>query len=201
MSSDLNTNRYDRIIRRVGNMVGAGSRVSEVLSELFPVIDLERVPAELLLLGGTRTAMGGGALSATAAVAGKGQLFNPADSGMLITITDIWISCSSSVVIRWGRSNVSFAARISTETFTDSRNPVVNLPVGQIHQLNVAAFANATNQVRVLASDPLHISPRKAIAILSPGFGFEVGSGTVNVTVNYGFNWRERVAEQSELSV
>lgn len=201
MSSDLNTNRYDRIIRRVGNMVGSGSRVSEVLSELFPTIDLENVPAELLILGGTRICMGGGFIAAASSVAPKFQLFNPPGSNVLITMTRIWFTVDAAVIHRWGRSNVSFANNIATAVFTDTRNPVTNLPVGQIHTANLAALASATNQVRMLGNTPANIENENGLCVLSPGFGFEIGSGSVNVNASCGFNWRERVAEQSELSI
>jgi len=201
VTTEIQQNRYDQLLRRVGGLIGPGAKVSEVLAELFPMIDVENVPAELLILAGTRTCMGGGAVSGAAGTAPKFQLFNPVGSGMIITITRIVFSVNGDVIHRWGRSNVSFAARISTETFTDTRNPVVNLPVGQIHQVAAAALASATMQARVLALTANEIWDQNAVAILSPGFGFEIGSGSNNVTASCAFNWRERVAEASELSL
>ncbi len=48
MGQELQQNRYDQLIRRVGGIIGPGSKVVEALGELFPVIDVENVPGELL---------------------------------------------------------------------------------------------------------------------------------------------------------
>jgi len=201
MSGEIQQNRYDQILRRVCGMIGTGSKVAEGLAELFPTIDVERVPAELLILGGTRTCMGGGTIVAAAGTAAKAQLFNPDDSGMLIILTDIWVGFAGLTVVRWGLSNVSFAARITTERFTDTRKSFTALPVGQVHQKAEVALATATNQTRVLGNVDLHIQPKGAVTILSPGRGFEIGAGANNVQIHFGFNWRERTAEPSELNL
>ena len=54
---EVQQNRWDQLIRRVSGSIGPGSRVSETLSELLPVMDVERVPGELLRLMGTDVAM------------------------------------------------------------------------------------------------------------------------------------------------
>jgi len=201
VTTEIQQNRYDALLRRVAGIIGPGSKVSEVLTELFPTFDVENVPGELLLLAGTRTCMGGGTVGAVVAESPKFQLFNPPDSGMLITMTRMWFSSNAALVHRWGRSNGSFAARISTEVYTDTRNPVANLPVGQIHQLSSAVLATATNQARVLSHTSLEFWNENGLVILSPGFGFEVGAGSSNVSGFFGCNWRERVAEASELTL
>ena len=201
MSDEIQQTRYDRLIRRVAGIIGPGSKVSQVITELFPMIDVERVPPELLILMGTKICMGGGTTVATAGQAGKAQLFNPPDSGMIITLTDIVCSQTLTDVIRWGRSSVTFNARITTEVFTDFRNDPVSRPVGQVHQKIEAALASATNQVRIPGNNELHIQPKNSICVLSPGFGFEIGCGVFNAAFHFGFNWRERPIEPSELNI
>lgn len=201
MTTEIQQNRYDALLRRVGGLIGPGSKVSEVLAELFPMIDVENVPGELLILAGTRICMGGGSQSAVALEAPRWQLFNPADSGMLITLTRITISANTTTNHRWGRSNVSLAAPIATEVFTDTRNPVANLPVGQVHQETNTALASGTNQAQSLANRATIIDNQNGICVLSPGFGFEVGTAGLNLAAACGFNWRERVAEPSELNL
>jgi len=202
LTTEIQQNRYDQLLRRVSGIIGPGSKVSEVLSELFPMIDVEDVPAELLILMGTRTASGGTSVAAEAAVAPKFQLFNPDDSNVIITISRIIFSANTTVVARWGRSTAIFAAtRLGNEEFNDTRNPVANRPVGELRVLAVAGLANGANQMRTLASDPIQIRNENSVAVLSPGFGYEVGSTTVNVGAAATFYWRERVAEQSELNL
>ena len=201
MSDEIQQTRYDRLIRRVAGIIGPGSKVSQVITELFPMIDVENVPPELLILMGTKICMGGGTTAAVAGQSGKAQLFNPPDSGMIITLTDITCSASTLTTMRWGRSNVSFAARITTEVFTDFRNDPVSRPIGQVHQKTEAALASATNQARLLSFTPLLIQPKNSVCVLSPGFGFEVGSSVQNTSFHFGFNWRERAVEPSELKV
>ena len=201
MTTEIQQNRYDQLLRRVCGMIGTGSKVAEGLSELFPTIDVERVPAELLILMGTRTCMGGGTITGAAGQAGKAQLFNPVDSGMLITLTDIHISCGVNTTVRWGVANQILGGHIQTQRFTDTRKSFTQLPVGQVHQLSAVALAPATNQTRVLAVTDLWIQTKGAIAILSPGHGLTVGVDENATTIFFGFNWRERPAEPSELEL
>jgi len=201
VSDEIQQNRYDQLLRRVAGIIGPGSKVSQVITELFPMIDVENVPSELLLLAGTRICMGGGTTAGVVGQSGRAQLFNPLGSGALITLTDIFVSGTSTTTVRWGRSNVSFAARITTEVFTDFRNDVGSRPIGQIHQDTSVALATATNQTRILVNVNLHIQPKNDICVLSPGFGFEIGLATQNTAFLFGFNWRERAAQPSELEI
>ena len=201
MSDEIQQTRYDRLIRRVAGIIGPGSKVSQVITELFPMIDVENVPPELLILMGTQICMGGGSLGPIAGQACKGQLFNPVGSGIIITLTTIVVSHNVTGPMRWGRSGVVFGINIGTETFTDTRNDVTSRPVGEIHQKIEVALASGTNQTILISNTPLHIQPTNSICVLSPGFGFEVGSGVNNTEFHYGFNWRERPAEPSELNL
>jgi len=201
VGSDIQQTRYDQLVRRVGGIIGPGSKVAEVITELFPMLDLENLPSELLLLSGTRAAMGGGTLAATSGVSPKFQIFNPADSGHIVTLTRIWFTLGATTVHRWGRSSAVFATTvIDSEEFTDTRNPVANAPVAQLRALNVAALANAANQQQVLLHNTLDLTNANDLCVLSPGFGFEIGAGVTNVNAWCAFNWRERAAEQSELN-
>jgi len=56
--TELQQNRYDQLLRRVGDLKGPGSKVNDVLQELFPTIDVENVPGELLFLMGTHIGLG-----------------------------------------------------------------------------------------------------------------------------------------------
>jgi len=200
MTNEIQQNRYDRLLRRVAGIIGPGSKVSEVLTELFPVLDVESVPAELLILAGTNTAFGGGTITGAAAESPKAGLFNPAGSNTIITITDVYVVTSTSNVnVRWGLNTNELSGRIATERFTDTRNPFAQLPVAKVATESALALANATGQTRFDADTPFHLTGKNEVAMLRPGVGFEVGLQTVITTMWFTFYWRERAMETSEV--
>ena len=201
MTFEVQQTRWDRIIRRVSGSIGPGSRVGETLSELFPVLDVERVPGELLRLGGTFISFGGGSITSVAGQVPTAQLFNPADSGNLVTITSVRFSCGADTVVRWGISLAALGTAIGTERFRDTRDLVPQQPIAQVRQQSAVAFANAINQSQVLAGVDFKIQGPDTVMVLAPGTGFEIGSNQLVSTIFYGFEWRERAAEESELSL
>ena len=201
MSDEIQQNRYDQILRRVAGIIGPGSKVSQVITELFPMINVEDLPAELLLLGGTQICFGGGFIAADVAEGPTGQLFNPAGSNALITVTSVFLATNQTTIIGWGVVPVERGARISTETFRDTRNAVPNRPVGQIRQDSAVAFADGTNQIRQLTNDSFTLHDPNGICVLAPGTGFEIGARSVNTQFNFSIFWRERPALPSELNL
>jgi len=198
VTNEIQQNRYDRLLRRVAGIIGPGSKVSEVLSELFPVLDVESVPSELLILAGTRTAWGGGTVTGLAAEKPKMGLFNPAGSNTIITLTHVIASSPSASTFRWGINTNELSGLISTQIFGDTRNPLAQLPVGRIASESSAALANATGQQSVIARGPVHLSNPNDLAILRPGIGFEIGNNTNAAILFVTFYWRERPMETSE---
>jgi len=201
VGTEIQQNRYDQLMRRVGGLIGPGAKVAEVLAELFPVIDVERVPGELLILSGTRICIGGGQFSSAVGQSPKVQLFNPVDSGNLITVTRLVVSVSADATIRFGPVIVALTTGIGTETFRDMRLSLTQRPIGEIRQDTDVSLADGTGQVRVQASDPYTMQDENGIVVLPPGTGFEIGATTTNSTIAHAWNWRERVAEQSELNL
>jgi len=195
--SEVQQTRWDRIIRRVSGSVGTRSHVSETLSELFPMLDVENVPGELLLLGGTRLADGGGTI--VGADSPKCQLFNPADSGHLVTVTSVVMSTTTEDTLRWGTSNFELAAGIGTETFRDTRLQIPQQPIGGIRQEAAVALAPGTNQCRISANDPFQLSDPNGVEVLAPGTSLVFGLALAGNTLFYSFSWREREALSSEL--
>lgn len=193
-------NRWDQLIRRVSASVGPGSRVSETLTELFPVIDVERVPGELLLLGGTRLSSGASQITGAAGQSGRLQVFNPAGSNQIITVTSVVVSTTANDQIRIATSNTALTTGVGTEIFRDRRLPLTGRPTGQIRSDSLVALADGHLLVRVLASDNFSLEDENGLAVLPPGSGYEVGSQTNQIALTVSFLWRERAAEQSELS-
>jgi len=199
--TEIQQSRYDQLLRRVCDLKGPGSKVNDALTELFPMIDVENVPGELLMLAGTRICMGGGTLAGVAAQAITAQLFNPVDSGKLITVTRVYAAWLGSTTVRWGTTVVSLATPIGTERFRDTRLIVPAAPSGEIHQLSRVPLATGINQARLANNDTFELNDPNGVAVLAPGTGFEIGNATLDLDIHYGFNWRERVAEPSELNL
>lgn len=201
MSQELQQTRYDQLVRRVGGLIGPGSKVSEVLGELFPVVDLESVPGELLRLGGTFIAFGGASVTGAAGQSARLQLFNPAGSGKIVTMSHVDIGTQVTDVIRFGVVTTALATGLGTEVHRDLRSLPPLRPTGQIRSLSSVALAPATGQVRLLSNTSYRIEDPNSVAVLLPGSGFEVGNTAVAITVTATFFWRERVLEQSELNL
>jgi len=203
MTSEIQQNRYDMLIRRVGGLIGPGSKVSEVISELFPVFDVENMPGELLRLSGTRLCVGGGTLAGVVAEAPTAVLENPAGSNVLLTLERVDISPNVTTTMRWGMLNGfrATAVAIGTEIFRDVREFTPDQPTANVRQISEVPFASGINQTRLLANTNLTLDTPNSVCVLPPGTSFEIGVGGNNVGIFYTFWWRERVAEQSELNL
>jgi len=200
VTTEIQQNRYDRLLRRVAGIIGPGSKVSEVLAELFPMIDVENVPSELLILMGTNTAFGGGSIQGAAGENPKLGLFNPAGSNTIITITDVYMNQSTTnATVRWGLNVNQLANQITTQQFTDTRRAIANLPVGQVGTESAVAFAPGTGQLRLDADQLLHLEGKNDVAMLRPGMGFVIGTAFLTSTQFTTFYWRERTMEASEV--
>jgi len=200
VTDTIQQNRYDQLLRRVGGIIGPGSKVGAVVGDLFPMLDVERVPGELLALMGTHLAWGGTNQAGFAALTNQAQLFNPVDSGLLITVTRVDINSSSSQPIGMGVVT-TFLTPVPNEHFRDGRLGDT-LPAGQL-AINTAAAADPANQWvgRFQSPDFFKLRDDNGLAVLSPGTGLQITSFTVNTTLQIAWMWRERPAEQSELNL
>jgi len=200
MTNELQQTRYDRLVRRVGGIIGPGAKVAEALAELFPVIEVERVPMELYALMGTRAAQAGTSAIGTAGNFQRIQLFNPIDSGFLITLTDLSFSSSSIQDFRFGNVAFAEATHVATQRFVDSRFGVVTLPVGQLRRGVAAAVSPPGYDIHSIGNTPRQFHSDIGLAVLSPGTGFVVTNTITGNELTCSFMWRERPAEASELN-
>lgn len=201
MTNEIQQNRYDQTLRRITGIIGPGSKVAEVLTELFPVIDVERVPGELLILGGTD--LGGGAASLDGGVGNSSEIniHNPADSGKLITVTRYMLATSAAQSILVGYSLGVFGGLTNREFYRDLRRGDLFHPVGQIRTLAAPTFVPADMQFRMLPNTLVDISDENGIAVLPPNSSFRVGTASLDQLLVANFFWRERAALPSELSI
>lgn len=198
--TEIQQGRYDALVRRVADLKGPGSKVNDMLEELFPVFDVESLPGELYRLANIDLCMGGGFVAGVVAEGARGQIFNPAGSGKVITVTRAGNSVTASNITRWGRRDTPLPSNLSTQIFVDTRHPTGNLPTGQIRSETSVALANANGQTRLLANTPFTLENENGLAILTEGTGFEIGSDALGAAISFYFYWRERVAEPSEIN-
>ena len=202
MTTEIQQNRYDQLLRRVGGLIGPGSKVSEVLSELFPVLDVENIPGELLRLGGIRLGMGAQVMPAVSAEIGKIQLFNPADSGLLVTLTTIICTVSTAdQEIRFAVVNSALTTNVGNTPFRDTRDGVALSTVAQVRSLSSAAGIGRHFAFFALKNVPQQFNDSNGIVVLAPGTGLTIATGATDRQLTVGFMWRERVAERSELNL
>ena len=201
MTTEIQQNRYDSLLRRVGGLIGPGSKVSEVISELFPMIDVENVPGELLALGGTRLCFGGTNLAASVGDISRAQVFNPANSGALITVTKVIMVSAVELSWRWGIDAIALSDDNNDGVHRDTRFGIVDRPTGQFRTQNdLPALAPTNGNARSTSGVPYTLEDENGIAVLSPGFGFQWAPTTQNQPNICTVYWRERPAEQSELN-
>lgn len=200
--AELQQTRYDRLIRRVGGIIGPGSMVSEAITELFPMLDVENVPGELLVLAGTHLAYGGDEVAAAAGNISRLQLFNPAGSSVLITIERALVCANAAAVFIFGiREGLPLLTNTNDGVFRDTRLGIVPRAVGEIRiQNNNPTTAPSFATIRSPANVPSVLDDRNGVAVLSPGFGWEISSTAQNQLLNGTIFWRERAAERSELN-
>ncbi|KKK63408.1 hypothetical protein LCGC14_2994590 [marine sediment metagenome] len=201
MTYEVQQTRWDRIIRRVSGSIGPGSRVSETLSELFPVLDVERVPGELLLLGGTIPGIASGRASSAATQFNAVQLFNPPDSGVIVTVTRIDVSTQTTQAIVMEFDSAQIGSLITNAP--RSRDLRVLFPTQPVARLSIStglvAPIGGIGQFRVDVQDHLVISDENGVVIMPPGNGVSIGGVVAQTVLFVNYLWRERPAEQAEL--
>lgn len=198
MSQDLQQARYDQLIRRVGALYGGGSKVTEVLSELFPVIEVEDTTPELIALSGWRTAWqsierSGVALQTTAC-----QLFNPPGSNIIASVTRLDIATFMASTVQIETQDTVFAAAGVSGLYRDTRFGVPRSTALQVRSLNNVAVGGGL-RFRLLSQENFVVQDDNGIAVLTPGFGLAIGTATDDIRLNVNFYWRERLAQTSEL--
>jgi len=199
MTAELQTNRYDQLVRRAGGIIGPGSKVSEALSELFPTMDVENVPGELLYLMGWRLGFGGIQVSAGVGDVARIQLFNPVGSGNLVTISGFVAAVSSTQRLRFSVGATPLTSGVGINNVRDTRQGAAQLTTTQLRTDETVAKTDSQGTVILVSNTSLRFEDRNGIAILSPGNGFEVGCDTTNTALTVTFFYRERTALESEL--
>jgi len=197
--SELQQNRYDQLLRRIGDLKGAGSKVSEVLEDLFPTIEVENVPSELLALSGWRLAWQSTERPASVGDQSASQMFNPADSGVIMSVTLIGLRVSvTGNFVQMQIVDTPLTTASTNGLFRDSRFGVPRSTVAEFRSEDGVPTGGGP-RLLVTSGQLLLLDPN-GIAVLTPGSGLQVGTVNLNTQLTVNYFWRERVAEPSELN-
>jgi len=197
-SQDLQQARYDQLVRRVGALYGGGSKVTEVLPELFPVLEVENTTPELIALTGWRTAWQSTERPAVVAQVSKSQLFNPSSSGVIAAVTKLLVVADSLAITQVQIENVQIGTPVKG-LFRDGRFGVPRNTVLEVSSIDNVATGGGLRFTH-LTDTPIQISDDNGIVVLVPGTGLSVGTTNVNVRLTVNYFWRERLAQESEIN-
>jgi len=133
-----------------------------------------------------------------AAQFGYVQLFNPAGSGVLVTLNRFWANIGAAMGVEFGFVDAAMTAVTSTEIgWTDRR--VAGGPAAIIHG-RTSAGALLDLKLGELEMDPTltvtRFVPFEAILLEGEGFGWK--GDTLNVRLQLNVDWSERALLPSE---
>lgn len=195
----IQTARFDGLFRRLFSIKGGGSLVSETLGEVFPTLDIERVPIELLKLSGW--ILGAAGISRTSGVGETVgvQLLNPAGSGKIIIPTSIWYTLGAASLTFFGFTEVALATAVVGRQ-RDTREGVLAQTAGILRSGDDPAAPIAGGLFRTIANETRMFHDQNGLAVLGPGTALTIVPTATNLRADAMFFWRERVAEPSELN-
>lgn len=196
--TELQQNRYDKLLRRVGGLIGPGSMVNDALTELFPTIDVESLNAELSLPLDWRLGFASDNLGPTAGQLNLIQLFNPAASGNLVVLERVDLRTDSDQFVAYATVNAALTNVVASDV-RDTREGIQNPPTAEVRDVTqVGGIANIglifcqTNVIQT-------IEEKRGLFVLAPGTGVTFVNAAANTSLMCSFFWRERAAEASEL--
>ena len=199
--TQLNQNRYDQLLRRVGDLKGPGSKVNDALTELFPMVDVENVPAELLLLGASRLCMG----RTSTAAGGVGNfgihlLRNNIGSGVVARLMQVSVQGTNPESINCGPTQNSGTPG-GVRAFADTRVFGEGTAV-VLHEDNNSLVTGSSFFIfNVDVDNQAWWEPPAAISVVTPGAAFSVANGVANQALDVSWLWIERQAQPSELNL
>ena len=196
----IQQNRYDQLVRRVSNIVSGGSMVNDALSELFPMIDVENLNAELSLLTGWRLAHGAVEKTAIAANNNLVQLFNPDGSGQLAVVERVDIRVGTGQFIEYAMAATPLTNFTANQEARDSREGIPRNPVAQMRDVTQAGSLPNFGVIFVEGNVTFTMEEKLGIFVLAPNTGVTFSTTTVNTDFVCNMHWRERVAEPAELN-
>jgi len=195
----VQTGVFDNLIRRLYSIKGGGSELSETLGDVFPILDLENLPSELLVLRGWDLGMGRIHNVSAVGTTNVHQLFNPAGSGKLVVITSLFWNSTALTEALIGPAFAALATTSVAGTKRDLRAGVIKPTTSLLQEEDAAASSEFMRLISPVTTQG-ELSEQNGIAVLSPGTALRISTTATNTNFRTSWLWRERIAEPSELS-
>jgi len=197
--TEIQQNRWDRLIRRTAGIVGGGSQVNDTLNELFPMIDVENLNAELSLFIGWQLGLCSSELGALAANLNHMQLFNPVDSNKIMVVERVDFRSSTGQQIEFTTSTVALTNDVGNVIPRDTRQGVVAPLATENRNVQQVGGLPQIGLITIQAAIVFTLAEKLGLFVLAPGTGITFATTVVNTSFNVNWFWRERVAEPAEL--
>lgn len=197
--TELQQNRYDKLLRRVSGLIGPGSMVNDVLTELFPMLEVESLNAELGLLSSWRLGFSSTGQGPLAANLNHSQIFNPADSGTIVVLERVDLISVTRQQIEYALATAGLTNLTANHALRDTREGILAQPVAQIRDVQQPGGLPQFGFVEIQPTTTFTLAEKKGLFVLAPGTGVTFATTIVNTTFQVSYMWRERVAEESEL--
>lgn len=195
----IQTGVFDNLIRRLYSIKGGGSELSETLGDVFPILDLENLPSELLLLRGWVLGMGQIQNTSAVGMLNAHQLFNPFDSNMIMVLTSLRVSANTASVLLYGPSFTALADSSVAGAQRDTRALVIKPTTGLLQEED-DGLSSGFGLIQILANLSVKLTDPNGLAVLLPGTGFRITDNVTNKALRTAWMWRERLTEPSEVN-
>jgi len=165
------------------------------------MLDVENLPAELLLLAGTRLCMG-----RTRTVAGGATFFgihflrNNAGTGVVATLLAIIVGFDVATRYNIGPS-LNSGTPGGSRAYTDGRVFGEGTALVTMQDNNSLVSGSTFATLRTTAEGHRFFEIPKAIAVITPGTSFSVSNGVADEGLEVSWFWQERQAQPSELNL
>lgn len=173
--------------------------VADALGELFPTIEVENVPIELLALMSTHVGWCSSALGPVVGEHNHHQLFNQPGSNTLLVVTQVGLRSDVGQFMRFSLAIGELPTLAGNERRRDTRAGVNAILVGQNRTDNSIVSGGLDFRVRMQGNVQQFITDPNGIAVVFPGTGLTISTADNNNTSMVDFMWRERAFQESEL--
>lgn len=194
--NELQVGRFNGVLHKLLNMKD-NAPAPQLAGDIVAGITLESDRPEWAYLGGTNLLIARGFVAGVAAQVSQAQLFNPANSNVLVVVDRILMYSTAAV----SRFTVNRTAAIPGGSGAGSARDFRLGPPGGASTARVLGITPAGASVLSLGEmgAPANVTASWDLPlILAPGTGIAVNNQTVAADLGFTFSWSERVWELSE---